>query len=133
MRTTPENITSLEENEIFIFGSNLSGIHGAGAAHTARQWGALMGKGTGIQGKTYAIPTKDRRINTLSIKAINRHVGVFINYARKHSDKKFLVTKIGCGLANLQVSDMAPLFKNALELENVYLPIEFIEFLNSNR
>ncbi len=129
-RTTPENITSLGQNEIFVFGSNLSGIHGAGAAKTALKWGAIIGQPIGIQGKTYAIPTKDKFIKkTLSIAEIKIFVDEFIEYAKNNDNLTFFVTEIGCGLAGLKHEVVAPLFIYAVELENVYLPEKFWNIL----
>lgn len=117
-------ITKLEPNEVFVFGSNLGGIHGAGAALTARKWGAILGKGTGIQGQTYAIPTKDKTISrSLTIEEIRPYVDEFYNYAEIHQEKIFLVTEIGCGLAGYHPSDISPLFKR--KLNNVILPERF--------
>lgn len=132
-RITPENIVDLEDNEIFVFGSNLAGIHGAGAARIAViMFGAEMGTGYGLQGQSFAIPTKDHKINTLPLVTIKYYVDQFIAFARNNPQYNFLVTKIGCGLAGLQVSEIAPMFKEALELENVFLPLDFLTFINQN-
>lgn len=129
-RITPENITSLGQNEIFVFGSNLSGIHGAGAAKTALKWGAIIGQPIGIQGQTYAIPTKDKFIKkTLSRFEIKIFVDEFIEYAKNNDNLTFFVTEIGCGLAGLRHEVVAPLFNDAVELENVYLPEKFWNIL----
>ena len=126
MRNSPYNIESLAENEIFVFGSNLSGFHGGGAARTAMAWGAQWGNGIGIQGKTYAIPTKSENIDrTLTVDEIRPHVSDFIEYATQHPELKFLVTEIGCGLAGHEVEDIAPLFEEAMPVENIYLPARF--------
>jgi len=125
-KITPENITKLADNEIFVFGSNLSGRHGKGAAKTALGWGAKWGQASGLQGKTYGIPTKDASVRrTLSIKEIKPFVDEFINFAKEHSEMNFLVTEIGCGLAGYKAKDIAPLFKSVEGLENVYLPEKF--------
>src|SRR5688572_14286053 len=127
MRETPDNIMKLEGNEVFVFGSNLSGRHGKGAAKTALGWGAKWGKASGIQGKTYGIPTKDASIRrTLSITEIRPFVDEFIEWASSHSENTFLVTEIGCGLAGYNPKEVAPLFSKCLELENVCLPRKFI-------
>lgn len=130
MRITPENITSLKEDEVFVFGSNLRGMHGAGAAKQALQWGAVIGRGIGMGGSTYAIPTKGRLLQTLSIKTITPYVAAFLAYTKKFPEKKFLVTAIGCGLAGYTPDDIAPLFRYAIELKNVYLPESFWRVLN---
>lgn len=108
-------------NKIFVFGSNLAGRHGKGAALFAIQnHGAIYGQGIGRQGNSYAIPTKDQYLQTLSLKIISRHVENFLAYARAHSNEKFSITKIGCGLAGYKESDISPMFKNALS--NCELP-----------
>jgi hypothetical protein len=121
---TPENITSLDKNEVFVFGSNLAGIHGAGAAKLAHtNFGAIYGKGNGIQGQSYAIPTKDFAIETLEYTNIEKHVQEFITFARENPEIIFLVTLIGCGLAGYKPKDIAPLFYSVPL--NVILPKEF--------
>lgn len=125
-RITNDYITSLKKNEIFVFGSNESGIHGGGAAKLSIKWGAEYGNPEGIQGNTYAIPTKDKSIfRTLEIKEIKPYVDSFIEYAKNNEDKTFLVTEIGCGLAGLTPEQVAPLFKNVVHIENVNLPQKF--------
>lgn len=126
MRTTPEEIKKLEPNHIFVFGSNQSGAHGAGAAKTALGWGAKFGQAEGLQGKTYGIPTKNKRISrTLRIDEIKPYVDRFIIFAKKHPEMTFLVTEIGCGLAGLKPKDVAPLFQDAIDIENIHLPERF--------
>lgn len=131
MRITPDNITKLEKNQIFIFGSNRPGLHGKGAAKTALQWGAKIGVGEGLCGNTYALPTieKLRPYTPLSITAIGQHVNTFISVAKERKDLIFLVSEIGCGLAGYTPQDIAPLFKNVIDLENVYLPKRFWDVL----
>ena len=117
-RTTPEFITSLEPNEIFVFGSNLKGMHGGGAAYIAyRKFGAIMGQGVGLQGQSYAIPTMQGGVDT-----IRPYVDEFIQFARQHPELTFLVTRIGCGIAGFTDNEIAPLFKAAHEVENIVLP-----------
>lgn len=124
-------ITELKDNEIFVFGSNEAGIHGAGAARQAwNDFGAMEGIGAGLEGQSYAIPTKDKNIQTLPLSRIEFHVKVFFATAQDHPDTTFLVTAIGCGLAGYQPSDIAPMFKGAPS--NVVLPDEFKEFLVSD-
>lgn len=131
MRVTPENITKLEYNQIFVFGSNQSGRHGKGAAKTALSWGAKWGQAEGIQGMTYGIPTKDSSVRrTLSIEEIKPYVDRFIEFARNNQAAVFLVTEIGCGLAGYKPKDIAPLFKEAVDVENIYLPARFWHKLN---
>lgn len=126
MRHTPEQIHELKENEVFVFGSNEAGIHGAGAAYLAElKYGAVRGCGYGHFGKSFAIPTKDKGIRTLSLIRIKKYVDCFIYYAMHHPEVTFLVTKIGCGLAGYTPEDIAPLFREARGVNNIILPIEF--------
>jgi len=126
MRVTPENITKLDQNQIFIFGSNESGRHGKGAAKQALTWGAIYGQAEGLQGRTYGIPTKDKQIRrTLTISEIKPYVDRFIEFAKEHPELIFLVTEIGCGLAGLKPKQVAPLFQDAVNVENVHLPARF--------
>ncbi len=124
-RITPSWIDSLKENEIFVFGSNLAGMHGGGAARIARlHFGAVMGKGVGLQGQSYAIPTMQGGVET-----IRPYVDRFIAYAKRHPEKHFLVTPIGCGIAGFEAEDIAPLFKKAKEMKNISLPESFWEVI----
>lgn len=117
-RTTPEFITSLQPNEIFVFGSNLKGMHGGGAAYVAyRKFGAIMGQGVGLQGQSYAIPTMQGGVET-----IRPYVDEFILFAKEHPDLTFLVTRIGCGIAGFTDDEIAPLFEQAHDVENIVLP-----------
>ena len=126
MRTTPDDIKKLEQEQIFVFGSNLSGRHGKGAAKTALGWGAKWGQATGLQGRTYGIPTKDASIRrTLTVTEIEPFVDEFIEFAKNNPDMIFLVTEIGCGLAGHKQKDIAPLFINAVDVENIHLPEKF--------
>jgi len=130
LRITPEKIVHLNDGEIFVFGSNFAGRHGAGAALTAlRKFGAINGQGTGLQGRSYGIPTKDRNLNVLSVNQITPHVNRFIKFAIENPQLIFLVTPIGTGLARYKSKDIAPLFAGAINLENVYLPKMFIDVL----
>ncbi len=117
-RTTPEFITSLQPGEIFVFGSNLRGMHGGGAAYVAyRKFGAVMGQGVGLQGQSYAIPTMQGGVET-----IRPYVDEFITFARQHPELTFLVTRIGCGIAGFTDADIAPLFLQAHAVRNIVLP-----------
>ena len=130
MRETPDWITELKDNEIFVFGSNLSGRHGKGAAKTAIKWGAVWGNPRGLQGKTYGIPTVNASITKkLSLDDIEKEVDLFYNDCIKHRDLKFLVTEVGCGLAGWTVKEIAPLFRVFIDLDNVYLPKNFLKEL----
>lgn len=126
-------VTNLRQNEIFVFGSNESGKHGKGAAKTAMKWGAVYGQAEGLQGQTYGIPTKDKRIEkTLSLSKIQKYVDNFVDFAKSRQDLIFLVTEIGCGLAGLSPEDVAPLFADVLKLHNVRTPSKFIDILLRN-
>ena len=130
MKFTPENIRHLEPNQIFTYGANAAGIHGAGAAKLALRWGAKMGE-YGLNGQTYGIPTKDHNIRTLPLDKIQVHVHDFLALAFSHQEYEFLLTKIGCGLALYQPKDIAPLFKiiKTGVFENVILPEEFHKYI----
>lgn len=122
---TPENIASLANNEVFVFGSNLQGRHIGGAARFAMEkFGAVWGKGVGHHGQTYAIPTMQGGVET-----IRPYVDDFIVYARNHPELTFFVTRIGCGIAGFKDEDIAPLFINSLDLPNVRLPKSFFEII----
>ena len=124
-RFTPDNISHLAENEIFVFGSNLAGMHGGGAARTALEhFGAVWGTGVGLQGQSYAIPTMHG-----STDAIRPYVDQFIRFAAEHPQYTFLVTRIGCGIAAFSADDIAPLFAKAIDLENVILPKDFVDVI----
>lgn len=120
-RTTPALIRSLAPNEVFVFGSNLAGMHGGGAARAARlHFGAVMGQGVGMQGQSYAIPTMQGGVET-----IQPYVDEFVSYAKAHADRQFLVTPIGCGIAGFTPEEIAPLFRAAVEVKNISLPESF--------
>lgn len=128
-QATPEFITHLTPDEVFVFGSNYAGRHGKGAALKARQkFGARNGQGTGRMGQSYGIATKGHRLGVLPLHAIQVQVERFIRYAEQHPDTRFLVTPIGCGLAGYKPSDIAPMFQGAPS--NVSLPSSFINYLH---
>jgi|GEM_PF-1410731 len=116
---------------VFVFGSNLAGRHGAGAALFAkRHRGAIYGQGVGRQGNSYAIPTKDARLRTLPLSTIAfPYVWAFLEYARMHPRTTFQLTPIGCGLAGYKPEQIAPMFKDAPP--NVILPAEFTAALRA--
>lgn len=119
---TPERIMELKPNEIFVFGSNLAGSHGGGAARLAYdRFGAIWGQGVGLQGQSYGIPTMHGGVDV-----IKPYVDEFIEFAKLHPEYNFLVTKIGCGIAGFRIEEMAPLFQDALGVENIVLPQEFV-------
>lgn len=130
MNITPSDIKELVGNQVFVFGSNESGRHGKGAAKTAMKWGAKYGQAEGLQGRTYGIPTVNASIsNHLSPEKIKVYIDRFIKFAKMHKELHFLVTEIGCGLAGMSIKQIAPLFKDALEVENISLPKKFLKVL----
>ena len=121
IRITPDHITELQPNEIFVFGSNLQGYHGGGAARLAmNKWGAIWGQGIGLQGQTYAIPTMQGGVET-----IRPQVDQFIKVAQNDPEHIYLVTEIGCGIAGFQPEEIAPLFAKAVNVTNIWLPRNF--------
>ena len=122
---TPNKITSLENNEIFVFGSNLKGLHGGGAARIAyKMFGAEWGVGDGPTGRCYAIPTMHG-----GIEDIQPYAEKFIAYAKVHPMKRFLLTRVGCGIAGFKDSDMAQLFKDALDVPNITYPRQWLPYM----
>lgn len=121
-------ITELHPGQVFVFGSNLAGRHGAGAALAARKWGAKLGKGHGRHGQTYAIPTKDFHLNPLSLVQIRTYVDIFLHYASSLPRETFLLTPIGCGLAGYTPQQISPMFYGAPL--NVVMPAEFSSILD---
>ena len=123
-RVTPERVLSLSPNEIFVFGSNASGFHGGGAAALAmHNFGAIWGQGEGLQGQSYAIPTME------GLESMKAAVERFTQFATQHSELRFLVTRVGCGIAGHTVSEVAPLFSGCVSLDNVSLPADFWDAL----
>jgi len=119
-RITPDDIEHLGIGHVFVFGSNAEGQHLGGAARVARlKFGAVMGQGRGLQGQSYGIVTMD------GMRTLRHEVYEFIDFAKGHPEKTFLVTRIGCGIAGYKVSDVAPLFADAMDVENIWLPKEF--------
>ena len=119
--STPDFITELKPDEIFVFGSNLAGMHGGGAAYAAwRKFGAIMGQGVGLQGQSYGIPTMQGGVET-----IQPYVDDFIIFAKAHPELFFYVTRIGCGIAGFRDEEIAPLFAATKEVPNICLPESF--------
>lgn len=122
---TPNNISTLNDGEIFVFGSNIGGFHGGGAAAFAyKKLGAEWGVGEGLTGKCYALPTMEGGVDYIGGKVQN-----FLECARQHPELKFYVTLIACGIAGFKPSQIGPLFKDAITMENVILPKEFVEII----
>lgn len=124
-RTTADYVETLQSDEVFVFGSNPLGWHGGGAAAMAHMFfGAVWGQGVGLQGQSYAIPTVH-----ISFEMIGSYVDQFIAFAKEHQELRFLVTEIGCGIAGYSPEEIAPLFHDAIGLENVSLPESFWRIL----
>lgn len=122
---TPDYITELKADEVFCFGSNLAGMHGGGAAYVAfRQFGAVLGCGVGLRGQSYAIPTMQGGVET-----IEPYVTEFIAFAKAHPELFFYVTRIGCGIAGFRDKEIAPLFADAIDVDNICLPETFVKVL----
>ncbi len=122
---TPDYINDLKPDEVFVFGSNLAGMHGGGAARIAfQQFGAVMGCGVGLRGQSYAIPTMQGGVET-----IRPYVDEFITFAKEHPELFFYVTRIGCGIAGFRDKEIAPLFEKASGIENICLPETFIKVI----
>ena len=118
-RTDNMFINSPEPDEIFVFGSNLRGLHEYGAARMAyEKYGAIMGQGVGLQGQSYAIPTMQGGVDT-----IKPYVDEFIDFAKKHQENKFIITRIGCDIAGFTDSEISPLFEETHDMKNIMLPL----------
>lgn len=121
MKFTPERLTALKENEVFVFGSNLAGRHGRGAALLAvKCFGAKYGQGIGLMGQSYGIATKDKHLKVLPLEEIQKQVIEFLAFTESHHELTFLVTQIGCGLAGYKPKQIAPMFDSVPP--NVLLP-----------
>lgn len=124
---TPENITSLNSNEIFVFGSNLEGSHGGGAAKIAyKYFGAIWGQGVGLQGQSYAIPTM------VPLSELEKYVDAFVNFAFSHRELTFYVPPIGCSYAGYTPYEIAPFFLKVIDLPNVILPKSFVDVMHNH-
>lgn len=134
MYVTPNYIKELKDNEIFVFGANRQGRHGKGAALTARnKFGAIYGQSEGLQGQSYAIITKELRkeYQPVSLGEIKLGVDTFIQFAKDNKHLTFYVVELGCNLAYFTVEEIAPLFKLAMKLRNIYLPQRFLDNLQT--
>jgi len=117
-----------QNGEVFVFGSNLAARHGGGAAKLAEQkYGASRSINEGMSGNSYAIPTKDKSIETLPLQIIDLYVDTFLNYAENHPEMQFFMTRIGCVLAGYADSQIAPMFRGAPD--NINFPEEWNEYL----
>ena len=122
---TPDSISVLKAYEVFVFGSNLEGMHGGGAAYYAFcHFGAVMGCGVGLRGQSYAIPTMQGGVET-----IKPYVDEFVAFAKAHPELFFYVTRIGCGIAGFRDKEIAPLFAEAIGLDNICLPESFVKLI----
>jgi hypothetical protein len=125
MRTSPARIEALEPHQVFVFGSNAGGMHGAGAARLAEErFGAVRGEGHGLHGQSYAIDTMS------GLDVLSREVATFLAFAAEHPELEFLVTEIGCGIAGFAPAEVAPLLRGAGE--NVLLPGRFAAVLQGD-
>lgn len=125
-RMAKDDIRTLNPNEIFVFGSNRQGMHGGGAAYYAyKHFGSEWGKGEGLYGQSYALPTMEGEESFRS--AVER----FLLFAAEHQEYTFLVTAVGCGIAGYTVEEVAPWFAPAIAMENVYLPRAFWNYLSA--
>ena len=126
-RVTPSKINILLKNEVLVFGSNIQGMHIGGVARIAYdKFGAEWGNGEGLQGQSYALPTMEG-IENLASAAFT-----FTICAKEHPELKFFLTPVGCGIARYRPEEIAPMFKDAAKLENVYLPLCFWKVLTTN-
>ena len=132
---TPENVESLKDGQVFVFGSNLIGYHSGGASLVAMQrFGAVWGQAEGPQGQCYAIPVDIRGEAIDNVSAyMKRHIDKFIEYAKAHTEQFFMVIRVGCGNAGFDEEFMAPFFKEALKMENVSLPKSFVDILKKSK
>lgn len=122
MDTTPHRIDSLRPDEVLVFGSNASGQHGGGAARTAvDRFGAVWGEGHGHHGQTYAIDTMS------GLEVLASEASIFIEYATRHPELRFLLTPVGCGIAGYTPAEVAPLFTGAPQ--NVTIPASFLPYV----
>lgn len=130
-RITPEIIKAPGKNWIVTIGTNESGHHGAGMARLGLNWGLKLGQGYGHMGSCFGIPTKDWEIQTLSLDVINFYVQRYVAWTKIPRFDRYenYVTLIGCGLAGYTPADIAPMFADCLEMENFWLPKEFIEII----
>jgi len=132
-RITPPNITALRENEVIVFGSNSEGRHGKGLAKLAMDnFGAVYGEPRGYFGKSYAIVTKKNfwQERSSTLEEIKYEIDLFVEYAKLNPNLIFKVTLLGTSLAGYSVEEIAPLFKDAIPVKNIHLPIEFWDVLN---
>lgn len=136
MKTFYKHIDKLNDNEIFVFGSNLGGTHGSGAAHTARRFGAKIGVYEGLSGQTYAIPTKNlfKGNRSVPLKDIEKSIVKFLSAAKSMSDKTFFLTPIGTGLAGYTMMEIAGLFVGKIIPGNVVVHVDlYKEIMNIQR
>ncbi|MDD2191535.1 MAG: hypothetical protein PHO12_03205 [Bacteroidales bacterium] len=123
---TPENIKKLKENEVFVFGSNESGIHAGGAARIAfEDFGAVWGVGYGLEGQTFALPTKDKEIITLPLPKVKTYLKDFIQFVYHNPQLKFYLTKIGCGLAGFTIEEIKTILWEVIEEFETKDPIRY--------
>jgi hypothetical protein len=133
-KSTPQVINILKQNEVLVFGSCLDGQHRFGEAKAALQFGAEINKSFGLVGQTYAIPIRHRDYKTLlAINEVEKHIDNLLKFARRKHELIFYITAVGCEQKEHGHRIMAQLFKDFLELENVYLPIQWLKILNEKQ
>ena len=131
---TPNKISKLKDNEIFVFGSNMNGLHSGGAAKLAKdKFKAEQGIAEGLTGNAYAFPTLDSEMKKQSFTEIEKSADKLLEVVAENQDKHFLITEVGCGIAGFNPEEMAPHFRNFIEIENVSLPEKFIEVINRSK
>lgn len=133
MRITPEIITHPSQDENVLIGTNEAGIHGAGIARAAMNWGARMGQGFGPMSNCFGLPTKDWQIQTLPLEEIERYVKRYLAWTKlqRNFKWKYMITPIGCGLAGYEPVDIAPMFEECLNNRKFWLPKSFIEVITN--
>ncbi|MFD2591069.1 hypothetical protein ACFSTE_09520, partial [Aquimarina hainanensis] len=130
MEITPKNITELQPNEVFVFGSNLNGNHAGGAAKLALdKFGAINGQAVGLAGQSYAFPTLSKEMNKITLSELEEYADDLFVFVKKNTDLHFLITEVGCGIAGFSYEEIAPLFKKFVNLKNISLPLNFLEVI----
>ncbi len=126
-RITPRDIDRLMYNEIYVFNANLAGKHLHPSAKLAKEkFGAIEGKGKGLQGQSYAIPFRDENLKKMPLDLVERYINEFITFAKDNPNKIFLVTEIGTGIGEFKYTQVAELLKETINMKNIKLPSPYI-------